>query len=81
LNLQLDAMTAAQSLGLPTVNGWSGYRPKGCFPFHTYATLFHWLITINGYSLERLGGLLLIGPALPPANDSERELLQRFPAR
>ncbi|HET6573089.1 MAG TPA: hypothetical protein VFG68_05775 [Fimbriiglobus sp.] len=52
---QLDAMRAAQQLGLPTVNGWSGYWPPGWEMFADYGGLFRWL------DEDRRTGLVVIG--------------------
>jgi hypothetical protein len=81
LCLQLDAMWAAQTSGVATTNGWTGYWPRDWFLFRDYSSLFHWLRIRNLLVPDVLGGLLLIGNAQGvPTTDNERQLRQSHPS-
>lgn len=43
LPTQLDAMCAAQDAGVPTMNGWTGYPPRGWYPFQNFTEIEVWL--------------------------------------
>jgi len=73
-SLQVDAMAASQKLGIPTVNGWSGYPPWEWEYFADCRSLIEWLKK-RGANGEMLAGLVLIGE-LTPSND-EREIALR----
>jgi hypothetical protein len=65
MGLQLEAMRAAQDLGLPCVNGWSGYLPGGWDMFWTRRELFVWLTIHNSTDPDLLAGLVLLGDPVP----------------
>ncbi len=73
VNVQLEAMRAAQDLGLPCVNGWSGYVPPGWDFFPGYRGLLNWLTRTNPIPADRLAGLVVVGEPEPdpdPAFDA-----------
>ena len=72
---QVDAMRASQELGLPTVNGWSGYWPPGWEMFADYGSLFRWLTE------DQRTGLVVIGEPVGSGDDPEFEsrMRARFP--
>lgn len=64
LGVQLEAMRATQDLGLPCVNGWSGYSPQGwdyVTFFPSYRSLINWLTSTNNLTSEQLTGLVVVG--------------------
>jgi hypothetical protein len=76
---QLDAMWASQQLGVPAVNGYSGYWPPGWVVFIDYAGLFRWLKG-HGLTDEEMAGLVLVGE--PSGGDDpgfEWAMRSRFP--
>jgi hypothetical protein len=74
-SLQPEAMRAAQDLGLPCANGWSGYVPPDWHYFAGYRELMTWL-TANETPAEQLAGLVVVGEPVPDA-DSEYEARMR----
>jgi hypothetical protein len=58
--VQIVAMRSAQDLGIPCVNGYSGYVPIGWKFFSTRGELMKWLEQFH-LPAERLRGLVLIG--------------------
>jgi hypothetical protein len=58
---QLQVMFAAQRLGVPTVNGYSGYWPHRWELFRDYDALLHWL------PKDKHAGLVVVGE---PTRDS-----------
>jgi hypothetical protein len=80
LVVQLEAMRAAQGLGLPTVNGWSGYIPEHWGYFTGYRTLLEWLRVRNRVPECVLAGLVVVGEPEPDADPQfEAEMRARFP--
>jgi hypothetical protein len=80
--LQLEAMRAAQDLGLPTVNGYSGYFAPGWFEFRGYRDLFVWLKDKHQTSPEVLAGLVVIGEPEPDADPQyEAAMRAAYPPR
>jgi hypothetical protein len=80
--LQLDAMRAAQDLGLACVNGYSGYHALGWSVFHNYRTLLAWLTETNHVSKEDLAGLVVVGEPEPDADPQyEAEMRAAYPPR
>ena len=78
--LQLLAMRATQDLGLPCINGYSGYLPSGWYVFTTYRDLFDWLIAVHRLRPYQLRGLVLVGE--PEADDDpeyEGIMRQQYP--
>jgi hypothetical protein len=65
IKLQPDTMRAAQDLGLPCVNGWSGHLPPHWDLFTDYFRLMVWLTQLNDTPPERLAGLVVIGEPDP----------------
>ncbi len=61
MGLQLEAMRASQDLGIPCVNGWSGYLPGGWDFYEDYRTLMNWLTERNTTPPEKLAGLVVVG--------------------
>lgn len=59
--LQLETMRASQDLGVPCVNGFSGYFPGGWDYFKDTRELMTWLEN-NHVPPERIAGLVLIRP-------------------
>jgi hypothetical protein len=57
--VQIEAMRAAQDLGIPCVNGYSGYRPAGWEYFSDAHELVVWLQAQNTPP-ERLAGLVVV---------------------
>ncbi len=87
LETQLDSMAAAQSVGVPTLNGWTGYPPAGWYPFASLSGIEVWLRG-NGLALEEPAGrVVLIGEPRGLDDDAaERGFRSRvarrpFPAR
>jgi hypothetical protein len=60
VTVQIDAMRAAQDLGIPCVNGYSGYRPPAWDAFPDYRSLMVWLQS-HQTPQSRLAGLVLVG--------------------
>jgi hypothetical protein len=84
LALQVEAMRATQDLGVPCVNGWTGYAPAGWHFFGNYRELATWVTAANGHPSDRLHGLTVVGePGEPHAGDAEFEAFMRqtFPPR
>ncbi|MBA4065266.1 MAG: hypothetical protein C0501_16450 [Isosphaera sp.] len=77
--LQLEVMRATQDLGLPCVNGWSGYIPPGWNFFANYRELATWLLTANEWPPERLHGLVAVGAPGPPPDEFDTFLRNTFP--
>jgi hypothetical protein len=68
LVVQLEAMRASQDLGLPCVNGWSGYLPPDWDYFRDYRGLMEWLNVRHKTPDHRLAGLVVIGEPDPDAD-------------
>lgn len=68
LELQVEALRAAQELGLPCANGWSGYLPSTWDYFAGYRGILGWLTEKNRTPPERLAGLVLVGEPVPDAD-------------
>jgi hypothetical protein len=80
VELQLQAMRASQDLGIPCVNGWSGYLPPGWGYFADYRSLLHWLTVTNPVPPETLDRLLVVGEPEPDHDPVyEAEMRVRFP--
>jgi hypothetical protein len=77
---QVDAAAAAQAVGIPTVNGWSGYTPPGWVYFTDHTELYRWLVEEHRVPEADLDGLVVIGDPLTPGDPAvEAELRRRFP--
>ena len=63
--MQVEVMRAAQDLGVPCVNGYSGYLPYGWDYFPDHPSLMKWLTGHHHLSPEQLRGLVLIGDPQP----------------
>ncbi|QEL21121.1 hypothetical protein [Limnoglobus roseus] len=61
LLLQVDTMWAALDVGIPTVNGYTGYPPPNWFPFENYCDLLYWVRTHGALTPEVLEGLATFG--------------------
>jgi hypothetical protein len=80
LVVQLEAMRAAQDLGLPTVNGWSGYIPHEWAYFTGYRSLMEWLTVQHHLPEGVLAGLVVVGEPAPDADPQyEAAMRARFP--
>jgi hypothetical protein len=78
--LQLLAMRATQDLGLPCINGYSGYFPLKWLFFRNYRDLFDWLLEEHQLRPYQLRGLVLVGE--PEADDDpeyEGIMRQQYP--
>lgn len=81
--VQTEAMRAAQDLGLPCVNGWSGYSPKdwdyfSYFP--NYRSLMDWLTESNKLTPGQLAGLVVVGePELDKDPIYEAAMREAYP--
>lgn len=75
---QLTAMAAAQSLGIPTLNGYSGWSPQGWTPFRRWEHYHWWKAAIvdrvgadnlrkrvPGYAQNGFEGLVVVGDLGP----------------
>ncbi len=82
LVVQLEAMRASQDLGIPCVNGWSGYLPPNWDYFRGYRGLMEWLKTRHKIPEHVLAGLVVIGEPVPD-DDPQYEAAMRaaFPPR
>jgi hypothetical protein len=58
--IHMDVMRACQDLGLPCVNGYSGYLPLGWDNFSTKKELMNWLESRH-VQADKMAGLVLIG--------------------
>jgi hypothetical protein len=65
LGLQLEAVRACQDLGLPCINGYSGYVPGLWDYFTNYRDLMKWLTVSNSVPADRLAGLVVVGEPEP----------------
>ncbi len=74
--LQVVVMRAAQNVGIPCVNGYSGYNPADWDIFTSYRELFHWLTKARRVPAGHLRGLVLIGEPEPDV-DPEYEGIMR----
>ena len=79
-------MLAAQEVGLPTVNGWSGRSPPkwnappDWKPATTYRALLEWLTVTNTTPPEVLSGLVVFGePAKDPDPSYDKAMHARYP--
>jgi hypothetical protein len=82
LVVQLEAMRAAQDLGLPTVNGWSGYIPQDWGYFTGYRSLLEWLMVHHHLPEHVLAGLVVVGEPAPDTDPQyEAAMRARFPPR
>jgi hypothetical protein len=78
--VQVDAAAAAQAVGVPAVNGWSGYTPRGWGYFTDHTGLWRWLTEANGVPAGDLDGLVVIGePSTPGDPAVEGDLRRRCP--
>jgi len=75
---QMDAMWAAQMVGVPTTNGWTGHFPRGWFPFTNYAGLYSWLLINNRLTPEVQATLATFGRPVGSHPD-EAEWQRQFP--
>jgi hypothetical protein len=76
--MQIEVMRACQDLGVPCVNGWSGYLPPKWDLFGSYRDILNWLTVRHATPPDRLAGLVLIGEVPPdPAADPEYEARMR----
>ena len=74
--LQVVVMRASQNVGIPCVNGYSGYNPVDWDIFANYRELFHWLTKARHVPAGQLQGLVLIGEPEPDV-DPEYEGIMR----
>jgi hypothetical protein len=74
--LQVVVMRASQNVGIPCVNGYSGYNPADWDIFTNYRDLFHWLTKARRVPTGDLRGLVLIGEPEPDV-DPEYEGIMR----
>lgn len=82
MGLQLEAMRASQDLGIPCVNGWSGYLPAGWRFYNDYRSLMHWLSERSEGSEKQWDGLVLVGEPVPDDDpDYDAAMRRRFPPR
>ena len=82
VNLQLEAMRASQNLGLPCVNGYSGYFAREWDEFRDYRALLAWLTEKHHVPPEVVAGLVVVGEPVPdPDPRYEAEMRARFPPR
>jgi hypothetical protein len=80
--LQVEAMRAAQDLGVPCVNGYSGYFAPGWFEFRGYRELFTWLTEKNQIPADVLTGLVVVGEPVPDADPQyEAAMRAAYPPR
>jgi hypothetical protein len=75
---QVDAMLASQQIGIPTVNGWSGYWPPGYGWLNDYRSLLGWL-TEQGVSPDTLAGLVVVGEPRDDGSEYERQMRAKYP--
>jgi hypothetical protein len=75
--LQVVAMRAAQNVGIPCVNGYSGYQPLDWDYFPNYRELFHWLTKARRVPAGQLQGLVLIGEPEPDGDPEYEEIMRR----
>jgi hypothetical protein len=75
---QADAMLASQQLGIPTVNGWSGYWPPGYGWLDDYRGLLGWL-TEQGVPPDTLAGLVVVGEPADDGSEFERAMRVKYP--
>lgn len=61
LLLQVDTMWAALEVGLPTVNGYTGYPPPHWFHFENYCDLLYWVRIHDALTPEVIDGLATFG--------------------
>jgi hypothetical protein len=79
---QITAMSAAQRLGIPTLNGYSGWSPQGWIAFRRWEHYRWWKAAIvdrvgedklrkrvPGYADIGFGGLVLVGDLGPAGNE------------
>ena len=82
LVVQLEAMRASQDLGIPCVNGWSGYLPNDWEFFLGYRDLMTWLTVRHKTPPDRMAGLVVIGEPVPdPDPLYEAVMRAAFPPR
>ena len=82
LVVQVEAMRAAQDLGIPCVNGWSGYLPPHWDYFRGYRGLMEWLTVQHATPERALAGLVVIGEPVPDADPQyEAAMRAAFPPR
>jgi hypothetical protein len=82
MGVQLEAMRASQDLGVPCVNGWSGYLAHGWDYFPGYRALLTWLTEKNATPPERLEGLVVVGEPVPDADPAyEARMRAAYPPR
>ncbi|MCS7022733.1 MAG: hypothetical protein NZU63_13010, partial [Gemmataceae bacterium] len=74
--LQVLAMRSAQNVGLPCINGYSGYMPIEWDIFFGYRSLFEWLTGTYPLPQHQFRGLVLIGEPEPDV-DPEYEGIMR----
>lgn len=80
LVVQLEAMRAAQDLGLPCANGWSGSVPRGWDQFAGYRELMEWLTVTHAVAPDVLAGLVVVGEPVPDADpEYEAAMRAKFP--
>ena len=82
LVVQLEAMRAAQDLGIPCVNGWSGYLPPDWDYFLGYRGLMEWLTVRHQIPVPTLAGLVVVGDPIPDADPRyEAAMRAAYPPR
>lgn len=75
LHTQLDAMWAAQEVGLPTLNGWTGHLPQGWFPFESFTGVEVWVRRYGMRLDDPATGVVFLGT---PHGFEHEELEQRL---
>jgi hypothetical protein len=78
LHTQLDAMWAAQEVGLPTLNGWTGHLPTGWFPFPNFTAVEVWVRRYGMRLDDPATGVVFLGT---PDGFEHEELEQRLRQR
>jgi hypothetical protein len=75
LPTQLDAMWAAQEVGVPTLNGWTGYPPPGWYPFDSFTAAEVWVRRFGMRLDDPATGVVFVGtPTWPGQDELERHL-------
>jgi hypothetical protein len=80
--LQAEVMRATQDLGVPCVNGWTGYMPSGWGYFAGYRELMTWLTEENDTPPGQLAGLVVVGEPQPDKDAAyEARMRAAYPPR
>ncbi len=82
LGIQVETMRAAQNMGIPCVNGYTGNMPYRWYYFPNYRALMFWLTEANHTPPERLTGLVVVGWPVPDLDPVyEAVMWTMFPPR